>query len=126
MEDKRGARAEGIKDDIWQLNRTRTAMSTKEYNPMNDKKGNRVPKTHQDLTGTWWKSLQAAAKTSRVYETRKSAGSRLFKVAVNCYDYTASMAFKNKIRSCRRKQRYSENILSLCHFVHDKIQYGCT
>jgi hypothetical protein len=38
MEDKRGRRAEGIKDDIWQLNKTRITMSTKEYNPMNDKK----------------------------------------------------------------------------------------
>jgi len=51
MEDKRGARVEGIKDDIWQLNRTRITMSTKEYNPMNDKKGNCIPRTHKDSEG---------------------------------------------------------------------------
>jgi hypothetical protein len=50
MEDKRGARAEGTKYDIWQLNSTRiTLSSTKEYNPMNDKKDNYSENTQRFL-----------------------------------------------------------------------------
>jgi len=78
MEDKRGARAEGIKYDIWQLNRTRITMSTKEYNPMNDKKGNCIPRTHKIPKAASCKVVPSVVTGSgvhfRVYEAVKGAG----------------------------------------------------
>jgi hypothetical protein len=78
MEDRLGARAEGIKDDIWQLNRTSITMGTKEYNPMNAKKEIVFREHTKILKAASWKVLPAVVTGSgvhyRVHEAVKGAG----------------------------------------------------
>jgi hypothetical protein len=67
----------------------------------------------ETLKGTGWKGVYAVVIVScihcRVQEAEKGAG-RVFNNAGNCYEYTASMVFKNEIRLWRGKPKYWEKV----------------